>query len=89
MEKKRKKKNSLAWRATKATFRGLGRGSWWLVRNVSKGIYRGGKVITTKIKEKKQQKRLQTQPHYQTPATFAPLPVAKAVSGEKIGTTIS
>jgi hypothetical protein len=65
----RRKKPHWAWRATKATAKGLGKATWWTVKTTGKGIAKGTKAITRKVKEKKQQKHLKQQPNYQTPQT--------------------
>lgn len=82
----RTKKSHWAWRATKAVARGVGKGSWWVVKNTAKGVYKGGaavgSTVVRKIKEKKKESALKKQPHYAMPATFEEFEVVKAVSGD-------
>jgi hypothetical protein len=69
----KRKKQHWAWRATKATVKGVGKATWWTAKTVGKGIATGTKAITTKVKERNQQKTLEKQPHYKKEAQYAPL----------------
>jgi hypothetical protein len=81
MTKRRRKKGNLFWRATKATATGLGKGSWWVAKTLGKGIAAGGRAVGKKVKEKKEKKVLEKQPHYKIPSKFALLGVVTEVSG--------
>ena len=76
---KRKKKQSLAWRATKAVAKGVGKGSWWALKTTAKGVAKGSSLAAGKIKEKNKERALKKQPSYNASAKFSKL---EAVSGE-------
>ncbi len=78
----KKKKSHWSLRATAAVARGLGKGSWWVIKNVSKGAYHGGALAYNKLKHKKAERELRKQPHYSSPAVFQEFGVVSTVAGD-------
>ncbi len=61
---------------------GIGKCTWWIVKNSAVGIYKGSSAIVAKIKEKRQQNDLKKQPHYQTSSVYVKLPTITRIAGE-------
>ena len=78
----KRKKQHWSWRATKAVVGGLGRGSWWVVKKTAHGVYSGGKLAVSKVKEKKKESDLKKQPHYAIQAQYKEFDIVKLVSGD-------
>ncbi len=81
-----KKKQSLAWRATKGIFKGLGYGVWytakgagWVIGKAAKGTYN---LTKRKMAERAVKKELEGSPIYRKKAMFEPLEVLEEISGD-------
>lgn len=80
------KKQSLAWRATKGLFKGLGLGIWytakgvgWLVWKAASGTYN---LTRRKVKESSERRKIESNPVYHVTPLFEPLQVLDAISGD-------
>ncbi len=65
-KRKKRKKQSLGWKATKA----IGKGSWWVVKSTAKGIYKGSAAAASKLKEQQKESKIKKQPSYSAAAKY-------------------
>lgn len=85
-KKKSKAKESFIWAATKFIFVGLFKIIWWIIKGIGLGIYWIFSKIfgatKKKLAERKERKKLESNPIYNKKAMFEPMAVLDKISGD-------